>query len=43
MRLFLFAGNVPDRGAFSHTREKTRVDLVDFGPPDLDHTHVTNA
>ena len=23
--------------------QKGHVDLVDFGPPDLDHTHVTNA
>ena len=24
-------------------RERVRVDLVHFGPPYLDHTHVTNA
>ena len=24
-------------------RERARVDHVDFGPPDLDHMHVTNS
>ena len=32
-----------DRGASDLMLEKTRIDLVDFGPPDLDHMHVTNA
>ena len=39
----LFAGDVEDRGASDQTCEKIHVDLVDFGPPDLDHTHVTNV
>ena len=38
---FLFAGAVVDRGASDHTCETTRVNLVDFGPPDLDHTCET--
>ena len=37
-----FTGNVATRGASDQTREKARVDLVDFGPPDLDERHVTN-
>ena len=40
---FFFAGDVAHRGASNLTRKMTRVDQVDFGPPDLDQTHVTNA
>ena len=40
---FLFAGNVAHRGASDLTCEMTRVDLVDFDSPDLDHTHMTNV
>ena len=29
-------------GAFDQTREKTRVDLVDFSPLDPDQQHMTN-
>ena len=39
----LFEGDVADRGASNQTREKTRADLLDFSPPDPNHTHVTNA
>ena len=41
--LFWFAGNVADCGASDLTSEKTCIDLVDFSPLDLHHTHVTNA
>ena len=38
---FSFASNVAHRGASNLMRETTRVDQVDVGPPDLDHTRVT--
>ena len=43
MCFFLFAGDVGGCGAFDQTREKTHVDLMDFGPPDPDYTHVMDA
>ena len=39
----LFEGDVADRGASDQMREKTRVDLVDFGSLDPDHKHMKNA
>ena len=32
-----------DHGASNLMRKKTLIDQVDFGPPDLDHTHVTTV
>ena len=39
----LFAGDVADHGASNQMHENTRVDLVDLGPPDPDHTHMMNV
>ena len=35
-----FLGNVADRGTSDQTRQKTRIDLMNFGPPDRDHKVV---
>ena len=40
---FLFVGDVAHQGASDLTCEMTCVDQVDFGPSDLDQTHVTNV
>ena len=40
---FLFVGDVAHRGASDLTHEMAGVDQVDFGPPDLDLTHITNV
>ena len=38
-----FVGDVATRGASDQMCESARVDLVDFGPPNCDQTHVTNS
>ena len=38
-----FAGDVATCGASDQTPEKTPVDLVDFGPPELYQQHVINS
>ena len=38
-----FASDVADHATSNQTCEKTRVDLVDFSPPDHDQMHVTNS
>ena len=39
----MYAGNLASREALDNARERVSVDLVDSGPPDLDHTHMTNV
>ena len=43
MFFFMYAGGVAPREALDNARERVSVDLVDFGPPDLDHMHLRNA
>ena len=43
MCLFRFVGDMGDCGASDHIQKKMRVDLVDFGPPDLDQQHAINS
>ena len=38
-----FVGDVARHGASDQTRERVHVDLVDFGPPNLDPQHVKNS
>ena len=40
---FMYAGDVAMHGTWIKARESARVDLVDFGPPDRDQTHVINS
>ena len=40
MRFFMYTGDVVDHVASDKTREKAHVDLVNFGPPNLDQMHM---